>query len=109
MNQKQEEIKQAQQFGVALGEIKGQLGMMSQMMQKNSDDTNRRIDDFREATQAQNEALNQRIDDHQKASNNRFETLENDVKSTRRKAFIGSGLISTGINALVEALKSMGG
>jgi hypothetical protein len=103
-----EEVQNAQQFAIALGEVKGQLGVMTQMIQETGAGTNRRIDDFRKSMQAQNEATNQRIDDHQKATDHRFESIENGAKSMRTKTYVGSGVVSTLVNVFAKALEIIG-
>ncbi len=103
-----EEVQNAQQLAVAMGEIKGQLGMMTQMIQQTGADTNRRIDDFRESMQAQQESTNQRIDDLRVATHQRFETIEDDAKAMRTKTYVGSGVVSTLVNVFAKALESLG-
>jgi cystathionine beta-lyase/cystathionine gamma-synthase len=78
---------------VELGEIKGQLKLMTQMLQQNHDSTNQRIDDLRHSTEARTKGLEDRVG-----------TLEKNERGTAVKAgvaaAIGGVIVAAGTAAI---------
>jgi hypothetical protein len=82
---------------VELGEIKGQLKLMTQMLQQNHDSTNQRIDDLRHSMEARAKGLEERVG-----------KLETNERGTAIKAGVAgaiSGVIATAAIAAVKLLK----
>ncbi|MEY2837800.1 MAG: hypothetical protein RJB60_99 [Pseudomonadota bacterium] len=84
------------QTAIELSEVKGQLRVITQMLQTNHDATNQRIDDLRHSVEG-------RLDSHQ----SRIETLEHNERSTAIKAGISGALSGSLAGALVEGLKAL--
>lgn len=81
-----------------LGEVKGQLTVLMQVMQSNTTATNRRIDDMRDAVAG-------RLDSHEK----RISTLEVNERGTAVKAGM-SGMVGAAIvSAAIKAITSISG
>lgn len=83
---------------VELAEVKGQLKLMTQLMQQNHESTHQRINDFRHAVEG-------------RVSNveGRMKTLETNERSTALKS-AGSGALAGAITgAAIEAVKFFAG
>ncbi len=79
-----------------LGEVKGQLKMMTAMIQQNHESTHQRINDFRHAIEG-------RID----TVENRMDTMEKNERGTALRA-AGGGAVSAAIVAgAIEAMKML--
>lgn len=81
---------------VQLAEVKGQLGLMMQVMQQNHDTTQTRIDDFRHAIETRVESVETRL-----------ETLEKNERGTALRGAssgaMGGAVASAGV-ALIQHL-----
>lgn len=81
---------------VQLAEVKGQLGLMMQVIQQNHDTTQTRIEDFRHSTETRFESMETRL-----------ETLEKNERGTAlRGASSGalSGAVVSGTVAVIQHL-----
>lgn len=78
-----------------LGQIKGELTGIKDLVQSSSETTNRRIDDLANA-------MNRRIDDHQSSTDARFESIQKQITKKGAAAGGGSGLVVAGIVEIIK-------
>lgn len=90
-------------IATAIGEVKGQLGVLLQLTQQNNHQLNKRMDDL-------THAVNQRIDDHNTSNNQQFLQIQqrlnnHDNQIDERKHDLKK---STGSGALAGVIVSVG-
>jgi len=79
---------------VELAEVKGQLKLMTQMMQQNHDSTHQRINDFRHAIEGRLSGVEARLN-----------TVEKNERGTALRGASSGALAGSVVAASIEALK----
>ncbi len=80
-----------------LGQVKGQLTVLLQVIQSNNSATNQRIDDLRDS-------VVDRLDSHEK----RISTLEANERGTAVKAGAGAVIGGAIVSAAIKAMSGLG-
>ncbi|WP_309679459.1 hypothetical protein [Polaromonas sp.] len=79
---------------VELAEVKGQLKLMTQMMQQNHESTHQRINDFRHAIEGRLSGVESRV-----------ATIEKNERGTAIRGAGSGAMAGTVVTACIEALK----
>lgn len=83
---------------VELAEVKGQLKLMTQMMQQNHESTHQRINDFRHAIEGRLSGVETRV-----------ATIEKNERGTALRGASSGALAGTVMTACIEGLKFLAG
>jgi hypothetical protein len=86
-----------------LGEVQGQLKMMTHMIQQNQESTHQRIDDFRRATEGRLDGVDARID----GIEDQIKTIGKNERGTALRGASSGALSGAIVAAGVEILKFM--
>ena len=90
-----------QQLLQQVGEVQGQLKLITQMIQQNHESTHQRINDFRHAIEGRIDGVAARVDGVEK----RIDTIDKNERGTALRG-AGGGAVSAAIVAgAIEALK----
>lgn len=97
-----------------LGELKGQLSSVSELIRHSNQATHQRIDDLARKVDAQTAATNTRINDHKAEVDERFDEqnrrirqLERELHGQRNRGRLESAGIATAVPAMIEVIKAL--
>ena len=80
---------------MVLGEIRGELKGIRELVHASGESTNRRVDDL-------NKSINSRLEDHQDATDTRFKDIRQEMN--KKSSLIGGGT-SAIVAGIIEMLK----
>ena len=86
---------------VQLGEVQGQLKMMTAMIQQNHESTHQRINDFRHAIEGRIDGVEGRID----GVESRLATIDKNERGTALRGAGGGAMAAAIVAGAIEALK----
>jgi hypothetical protein len=86
-----------------LGQVKGQLQMMTAMIQQNHESTHQRINDFRHAIEGRIDSVEARIG----AVEGRIDTVDKNERGTALRAAGAGGVSAAIVAGAIEALKML--
>lgn len=84
-----------------LGEVQGQLKLMTQMIQQNHESTHQRINDFRHAIEGRIDGVEEKI----KSVEQRVDTIDKNERGTALRAAGGGAVSAAIVTGAIEALK----
>jgi hypothetical protein len=88
---------------VQLGEVQGQLKMMTAMIQANHESTHQRINDFRHAIEGRIDGVEAKI----KKVEDRVDTIDKNERGTALRAAGGGAMSAAIVTGAIEALKML--